>query len=225
MASFGFMIAQIKLFFKIFVPTFFFFFPSTCSLTGNCSLRGGPVNPAGHGEITAPNSGRGRQSHAPNKKPRQNTESLCGPPGMQHMRRANGRLDGGAVWGWGGAECNTTWEEQSVGPSEGVAAAFATCSHIKRGEGWAARGGAGRRGGTTAYGGRRGNGTVNGETCYLFYWWGLLRRRVRWDWSQIGLGMSDTALCWLSGLEFCLHNAINIRVQIIHDAVSISRFN
>lgn len=67
----------------------------------------------------------------------------------------------GDGWRSGGRRQNAT--QPVGGPSEGVTAALTTCSHIKRGERWAARGQSSRRGGATAYGGRRGNGTVSEE--------------------------------------------------------------
>lgn len=74
-----------------FLSSFLFLPPSICKPTGNCSLRGGCVNPAGHGKPLLPTAA-GWPSHAP--KPRQNTESLRGPSGMQPMTGAYERRKG-----------------------------------------------------------------------------------------------------------------------------------
>lgn len=136
--------------------------PSICTQTGNHSLHGGRVNPAGCGKLLN-RKAAGWQTRA--LKRRQSTRWLHRL--VQHIRGANERRMGKR--GDGFMQHNTRGLVGSS--SEGVTNAFIVCSHIVSGPGQSSR-----RWGTIAYEGSNGNGTANEEMCYLFYWCGLLRR-------------------------------------------------
>lgn len=184
MASFGFLWLhkisfKTKLFYFCSNVLFLFFFlpPSICTLAGNYSLRGGRVNPAGHGKSLLRTAAGWQKSCAKTKAKHWVTARTT-----RHATHEKSQWETDGEEEETAVECNTTWEDESVVPLRALLmpSLHAVTSNVARSE----RPGAEqqtRRNYCIWMEAR--HWAVNEEMGYLFYWCGLLRRLVRWDWS------------------------------------------